>query len=236
MGIIRRMSGWVTAIRARLPRPVRIALDVGRIYGGLRGIVSIWATVVSIITGGTLWAILQSWPVESRIAVIAGVVLAVFVGAGQVGAALRARSGQLSLMGDRKYWDYVRELSEDMAGYLVIHAITRQARAEAAKRDLYRQITLREMDDSPHEWADTLSGVRAPRSQSSLVGEGRAVLSEAVRRGLITQTTCDKYRTQKVEDLSGGLGIVLAMLPQLTGLRGYRPQSGNPLGPDHTKE
>ena len=118
MGIFAMLREKVRSRKARLPRGVRSALGLGRIIGGLKGLWGLWGFIVALVTDGTLWAVLQSWPVESRVAWMVAATLAVFVGLGQVGALVKANSGQISFMSERAFSDYVAELLEDITGEL----------------------------------------------------------------------------------------------------------------------
>lgn len=196
------------SLESRIPRSIRWALSVGRIIGGLKGLRWVWGVIVSLVANGTLWATLQSWPLESRIIVALGATLAAFTSLGHIGALVKAKSGQLALMSDRAFWDYINELLLDTAGYLTWETVSN----DPALRE---QVT---STPGAMEHLDRLS----PKTAFDLEGEGAAALDEAVRRKIISGDERSRHGPE-VSSLDEGLKVVVTRLPRVTGLRGNRP-------------
>ena len=222
--VLKRISGFLEKQSKRIPWWMRGILSARRWYLGIKGTPALWALISSLVMSGGIVSFLDQIPLSAQLLWGTAGVLGIFGIAGHLGAQIRAKTGTITLLNDREFWDYANELVEDFAGYLVLVKFIEDTNTKAT---LYRQITLKE----PKIEKDLFKGIRAPRSASQLTGEGLSVLKESEHRGFITDAERNQCR-KGLESILKGLQLVVARIPQVTGLRGARPVSQLKSPPD----
>lgn len=160
----------------RLPWAVRAILSVSRWYRGIAGIPAIYAGITSIAWIGAVIALFGSVPIATQVLWSCAGVAGVVVAAGQFGAALRARSGRVTLMSDIHFLRHARALSKEASSYII------------------------RRDEPPDGWSnipaiqnqfDRQHGVDKREEMSEYFNDCHprvmVMLQEAVRRGVITE-------------------------------------------------
>lgn len=116
---IKDLLAKLDAAYQRLPFPVRATLSVSRWYGGIKGLPAMMAAIASLVWGGAVIAVFGSLPVATQVLWGAAGMLGLVTGAGQVGAWIRAKSGNVTLMTDIQFLRHVRSTSNDAARAII---------------------------------------------------------------------------------------------------------------------
>lgn len=117
--ILRRGSEALDTAWRALPWWLRGLLSAGRWYGGIKGLPALVATVVSLAWSGAVLAFLQGLPMGSQVLWGAAGVLGAYGTAGHMGAALKARTGDVRLMTDRQLLKAARDIAGVVSEYVV---------------------------------------------------------------------------------------------------------------------